>query len=95
MRGWFGAAARRRTLRRRALARASLLGLAWRGWLPLIEERRRREDLEWLFGPGLGGLEAQLEAKALQVIATLREEARANTERQAAAHEASPLEMDP
>jgi hypothetical protein len=92
-RGWFGAAARRRTLRRRAAARASLVGVAWRGWLRLIEARRRREDLEWLFGPAMGGLEAQLETKALQVIATLREEARAASELQSAAHETTRLEM--
>ena len=88
-RGWFGAAARRRALRRRAAACASMLGAAWRGWLQLIEARRRREQLEWLFGEGMSGLETQLEAKALQVAATLRDEARTASEQQTAAHEAS------
>ena len=87
-RGWFGARRQRAAQRRCAAARASLLGAAWRGWLRLIEARRRREDLEWLFGPDMGGLEAQLETKALQVIATLRDEARAATQLQSAAHEA-------
>ena len=62
-RGWFGARRQRAAQRRCAAARASLLGAAWRGWLRLIEARRRREDLEWLFGPAMGGLEAQLESK--------------------------------
>ena len=87
-RGWFGARRQRAAQRRCAAARASLVGAAWRGWLRLIEARRRREDLEWLFGPDMGGLEAQLETKALQVIATLRDEARAATQLQSAAHEA-------
>jgi hypothetical protein len=41
----------------------------------------------------MGGLEAQLETKALQVIATLREEARVASELQSAAHETTRLEM--
>ena len=94
-RSWFGARRQRAAQRRCAAARASLVGAAWRGWLRLMEARRRREDLEWLFGPDMGGLEAQLETKALQVIATLRDEARAATELQSAAHEARGIRSRP
>ena len=67
-RAWFDGAAARRRLRRRALARLSGLGKAWRGWRTLMDEKLRRETLEWLFGEGMEGLESLLQARTQVVV---------------------------
>jgi len=82
-RGWFEAGRARQAKKRLALAKLSLLGASFRGWGKLIEARRRREMLEWLFGDGLEGLHEGVQTAARPMIDELqaaREHARQEAE---------------
>ena len=65
-----------------------MLGASFRGWGRLIEAKRRREMLEWLFGDGLEGLHEGVQQAARPMIDELqaasahaRQEAEATSER--------------
>jgi len=74
VRAWFDWKAERQAAKRRVVWSISLAGYAFRGWLRIIDRKRRRIFLDWALGPNLSVLSGQMSSIGEEIRNELDEE---------------------